>query len=114
MRCLCKNQIIQNSKCSPVNGLFVLAVYVNRVIRQRGKRGRKRKLRSGWVDDSPWLCIADESCLAPQLLWQPWRAARQKKRGGAFKGEIEEKGLDGKDRLREGYRQTIKKHTERH
>jgi len=50
-----------------------------------------------------WLRIADESCLAPQLLRQPVRAARQKnkkKRGegeGLFKGEEgEEKGLDGK------------------
>ncbi|KAK2879593.1 hypothetical protein Q8A73_023405 [Channa argus] len=29
-------------------------------------------------DGSPWLRIADESCLAPRLLWQPGRAARQK------------------------------------
>uniref|UniRef100_A0A4W6CWH0 APC membrane recruitment protein 2 n=1 Tax=Lates calcarifer TaxID=8187 RepID=A0A4W6CWH0_LATCA len=34
---------------------------------------------------------------------------KTRQRGGAFKGEIEEKGLDGKDRQREGYRQPIKK-----
>lgn len=37
---------------------------------------------------------------------------KTRRRGGAFKGEIEEKGLDGKDREREGYRQPIKKRTE--
>ncbi len=37
---------------------------------------------------------------------------KTRQRGGAFKGEIEEKGLDGKDRKREGYRQPIKKRTE--
>lgn len=37
---------------------------------------------------------------------------KTRQRGGAFKGEIEEKGLDGKDRQREGYRQPIKKRTE--
>lgn len=31
------------------------------------------------VDDSLWLCIADESCLAPRLLWQQGSAARQKR-----------------------------------
>lgn len=36
---------------------------------------------------------------------------KTRQRGGAFKGEIEEKGLDGKDRKREGYRQPIKKRT---
>lgn len=67
-----------------------------------------------WLDDSPWLCIADESCLAPQLPWQPGSAAKEKmrQRGGTFKGEIEEKGLDGKDRTREGYRHPIKKRSE--
>lgn len=37
---------------------------------------------------------------------------KTRQRGGAFEGEIEEKGLDEKDRQREGYRQAIKKHTE--
>lgn len=37
---------------------------------------------------------------------------KMRQRGGAFKGEVEEKGLDEKDRQREGYRQPIKKHTE--
>lgn len=32
-----------------------------------------------------------------------------RQRGGAFEGEIEEKGLDGRDRQREGKRQTIRK-----
>lgn len=34
---------------------------------------------------------------------------KTRQRGGAFKGEIEEKGLDWKDRNREGYRHLIKK-----
>lgn len=60
-------------------------------------------LCSGWVDDSPWLCIADESCLAPQLPWQPGRAARRKKKnieakGRGFHRETAEKGLDVKDK----------------
>lgn len=37
---------------------------------------------------------------------------KTRQRGGAFKGEIEEKGLDGKDIQREGYRQPIKKRAE--
>jgi len=32
---------------------------------------------------------------------------KTRQRGGAFKGEIEEKGLGGRDRQREGYRQPI-------
>lgn len=36
---------------------------------------------------------------------------KTRQRGGAFKGEIEEKGLDEKDRKREGYRHLIKKCT---
>lgn len=33
--------------------------------------------------------------------------------GGASEAEREEKGLDGRDREREGYRQSIKKQTDR-
>lgn len=35
---------------------------------------------------------------------------KMSQRGGAFEGEIEERGLDGKERRREGYGQVIKKH----
>lgn len=58
--------------------MFVCAVYVNSHQTEK-RRARRGELCSGWLDDSPWLCIADESCLAPQLLWKPERAARQKK-----------------------------------
>lgn len=94
-------------KISPNNRMFVFALYVNRVIRQERKGG----LCSGWVDDSPWPCIADESCLDPPVAMatgENGQGERGKKkteaRGGASEGEIEEKGLDEKGRAREGYR----------
>lgn len=94
-------------KISPNNRLFVFTFYVNRVIRQE----RKGELCSGWADDSPWPCIADESCLDPPSCHgnrgeRPGRVGKKKNeaRGGASEGEREEKGLDEKGRAREGYR----------
>lgn len=80
-----QSQIIQNSKFGPINGAFVFAVYVNSH-QTDSKRERKREPRSWWVDDSLWLCIADESCLAPQLLWQPEREHPDKKNEAKGRG----------------------------
>lgn len=95
--------------------MFFFSLYVNRVIRQE----RKGELCSGWVDDSPWPCIADESCLDPTVAMatrenSQGRGGGAEARGGASEGKLEEKGLDEKS---EGGIQTsdadIKKETER-
>lgn len=65
--------------------MFVFSLYVNRVIRQQ----RKGELRSGWVDDSPWPCIADESCLDPTVAMatrENSQGERGKKNGGKGRG----------------------------
>lgn len=85
--------------------MFVCSLYVNRVIRQE----RKGELGSGWVDDSPWPCIADESCLDPTVAMatgensQGERGEKGRRQGeGLPRENHRRKGL--MRRAREGYR----------